>query len=246
MRSSDKVSNRAAVQQRQQHRPVRSLSPSAVSETAAASRQQIHGQTFQISFQDAYRAIAEFRNFRKLENLFIEADTDRSELMSLDEFRLALRKPWIRQSFSLLGVQPHQAEVVFKTMKKSRSKEVSIHDFVEGLEQLVGGDLDGPPRDLNVETLRPTYRARERLLLKGKASLLLPTPALAAPPPMSQPVAVHESSGSMDDSLTFGWELASQSFSLDSIGSKRNISDGEIFKHSASCKALHSATAPRC
>ncbi|CAE8725017.1 unnamed protein product, partial [Polarella glacialis] len=77
------------------------------------------GPFYQTPFEAAYRDVAEQRNFRKLEALFVEADADGSGEMSLDEFRAALRKDHMQKSFSLLGVQPHQAEVVFKRMNKN-------------------------------------------------------------------------------------------------------------------------------
>ena len=55
------------------------------------------GRSFHKPFEVAYREIAELRNFRRLEHLFIEADADRSGEMSLDEFRTSLRKPWVQR-----------------------------------------------------------------------------------------------------------------------------------------------------
>ncbi|CAK9020079.1 unnamed protein product [Durusdinium trenchii] len=120
------------------------------------------GRAFHKPFEVAYREIAELRNFRRLENLFIEADSDRSGEMSLDEFRNALRKPWVQRSFSLLGVQPHQAEVVFKKMNRANAEEISISDFMQGLESILGTDLDGPPRDLDVSSLSFRLKAKRR------------------------------------------------------------------------------------
>lgn len=143
---------------------------SSRSKSPAGLQQRNPKQLYQKSFEVAYRDIAEQRNFRRLELLFKEADDDDSGEMSLQEFRIALRKPWIQQSFSMLGVQPHQAEIVFKTMNKSKAGKregIGIEDFMTGLETLVGGDLDGPPRDLDVDMLKPSYKAREKLVLAG-------------------------------------------------------------------------------
>eukprot|EP00435_Cladocopium_sp_Y103_P047227 s989_g13.t2 len=126
-----------------------------------------NGRAFHKPFEVAYREIAELRNFRRLENLFLEADADRSGEMSLDEFRNALRKPWVQRSFSLLGVQPHQAEVVFKKMNRANAEEISIADFIGGLESILGTDLDGPPRDLDVSSLSFRLKAKTRELLAG-------------------------------------------------------------------------------
>eukprot|EP00434_Breviolum_minutum_P010908 symbB.v1.2.009619.t1/scaffold587.1/size188863/9 len=121
-----------------------------------------NGRAFHKPFEVAYREIAELRNFRRLETLFVEADEDKSGEMSLDEFRNALRKPWVQRSFSLLGVQPHQAEVVFKKMNRANAEEISISDFIGGLESILGTDLDGPPMTLDVSSLSFRLKAKER------------------------------------------------------------------------------------
>ncbi|CAJ1343652.1 unnamed protein product [Effrenium voratum] len=129
-----------------------------------------NGRAYHKPFEVAYREIAELRNFRRLENLFVEADADRSGEMSLDEFRNALRKPWFQRSFSLLGVQPHQAEVVFKKMNKANAEEIGISDFMQGLESLLGTDLDGPPRDLDVSSLSSRLQAKTKLTVSPSRS----------------------------------------------------------------------------
>ncbi|CAE7774733.1 unnamed protein product [Symbiodinium pilosum] len=131
-----------------------------------------NGRAFHKPFEVAYREIAELRNFRRLEHLFLAADVDRSGEMSLDEFRQALRKPWFQRSFSLLGVQPHQAEVVFKKMNTANAEEISISDFMQGLENLLGTDLDGPPRDLDVSLLSSRFKAKTKLTPSRSEPLL--------------------------------------------------------------------------
>eukprot|EP00931_Biecheleriopsis_adriatica_P048553 TRINITY_DN28061_c0_g1_i1.p1 TRINITY_DN28061_c0_g1~~TRINITY_DN28061_c0_g1_i1.p1 ORF type:complete len:313 (-),score=51.73 TRINITY_DN28061_c0_g1_i1:27-965(-) len=133
------------------------------------SRRQANGnsnkQHYQMPFEVAYKDICQHRNFRRLQNLFLEADADGSRGMSLDEFRSALRKPNFQRSFSILGVQPHQAEIVFKAMKKTeqQDEEISIDNFMGGLQKLVGGAVfEGPPVELDVHRLRPSSRAKER------------------------------------------------------------------------------------
>lgn len=122
---------------------------------------------YQRSFEAAYQEIAEQRNYRRLENLFIEADIDHSAGMSLAELRKAWLKPWIRQTFSQLGVQPHQAEMVFKSMKKAGEHELSLHCFIRGLQSMVGTDLQRPPQELDVQTLRPAYKTQKRIASMG-------------------------------------------------------------------------------
>lgn len=135
-----------------------------------------NGRAFHKPFEVAYREIAELRNFRRLEHLFIAADVDRSGEMSLDEFRQALRKPWFQRSFSLLGVQPHQAEVVFKKMNTANAEEISISDFMQGLESLLGTDLDGPPRDLDVSLLSSRFKAKTKLTSSRSEPVLVDVP----------------------------------------------------------------------
>lgn len=128
-----------------------------------------HGgsQYFHRPFEVAYRHLARQHNLRRLQALFIEADTDRSGSMSLDEFREALRKTHIQKSFSILGVQPHQAEVIFKSMDKEQTGELSIQDFMTGLEELVGSDLDEAHMEIDVDTLRPAFKTKQQLVIQS-------------------------------------------------------------------------------
>lgn len=111
-------------------------------------------------FDTAYEELAKARNLRKLELLFYEADADGSGEMSLDEFRDALRMPRIQRAFSVLGVQPHQSEPIFKFLDKRKTGELGIGLFMTGLTELVGTDIDGTGKEIDVETLRPAYRAK--------------------------------------------------------------------------------------
>lgn len=117
-------------------------------------------QYFHKPFDTAYEEVAKRRNLMKLENLFEEADADGSGEMSLEEFREALRIPRIQRAFSVLGVQPHQSDLIFQALDKDRSGEISISNFMRGLTQLVGTDADGTGCELDVETLRPGYKSR--------------------------------------------------------------------------------------
>eukprot|EP00418_Pyrodinium_bahamense_P049466 CAMPEP_0179186428 /NCGR_PEP_ID=MMETSP0796-20121207/92465_1 /TAXON_ID=73915 /ORGANISM="Pyrodinium bahamense, Strain pbaha01" /LENGTH=242 /DNA_ID=CAMNT_0020890419 /DNA_START=54 /DNA_END=782 /DNA_ORIENTATION=- len=118
-------------------------------------------QFYQTPFEAAYSDLAKQRNLRKLKALFVEADSDNSGFMSLEEFRQALRKPWIQRTFSALGVQPHQSELVFRSMVKDKD-ELSIQAFIEGLTTLVGTSIDGTGRELDIDILKPTREAKLR------------------------------------------------------------------------------------
>lgn len=128
-------------------------------------------QFYQTPFETAYNDLAKQRNLHKLAGLFVEADTDGSGEMSLNEFHEALRKPRFQRTFSALGVQPHQSELVFMSMlhnnngydiKKVGTEELSIHHFMEGLTQLVGASPDGTGKELDIDMLKPTREAKLR------------------------------------------------------------------------------------
>jgi len=111
-------------------------------------------------FDTAYADLAKARNLRKLETLFLEADADGSGEMSFDEFREALRIPRIQRAFSVLGVQPHQSEPIFRFLDRQKRGELGITAFMSGLTELVGTDIDGTGKELDVETLRPAYKSK--------------------------------------------------------------------------------------
>ena len=54
-------------------------------------------------------------------------------------------------------------------------QEISISDFMQGLESLVGTDLRGPPRDLDVASLSFRLKAKTR---GSRSDGALPLPAL--------------------------------------------------------------------
>ena len=47
-------------------------------------------------------------------------------------------------------------------MNVANAEEISISDFMQGLESLVGTDLRGPPRDLDVASLSFRLKAKTR------------------------------------------------------------------------------------
>jgi len=117
-------------------------------------------QFYSTPFDVAYEDLAKARNLYKLEALFVEADADGSGAMSHDEFRTAMRMPRIQRAFAALGVQPHQSQLVFKSLDKRKTGELSITEFMTGLTELVGTDSpDGTGKELDIETLRPAYRS---------------------------------------------------------------------------------------
>merc|ERR1719262_1537428 len=70
--------------------------------------------------------------------------------------------PRIQRAFAALGVQPHQSELVFKSLDKRKTGELSITEFMTGLTELVGTDIDGTGKELDIETLRPAFKAKSK------------------------------------------------------------------------------------
>lgn len=136
-------------------------------------------------FEVAYIEASRQRNLRKLQALFTEADADGSGRLDLDEFRGALRQPGFQRAFSALGVQPHQSELVFKSMCNGvdvDEGDLSITEFMRGLMKLVGTDVDGTGRELDLALLRPTREAtmrREQGLVEMMAASSSPKNARA-------------------------------------------------------------------
>jgi len=97
-------------------------------------------------------------------HLFCEVDYDNSGNLTLDEFHRALRCPRIHKAFSVLGIQPHQSTLVFKTLDVDRNGIVSINEFMTGLTALVGANLEYIGKELNITSLTPTLKARCRQL----------------------------------------------------------------------------------
>lgn len=124
--------------------------------------QQQHSiaQFYQTRYDVAYERLAKQRNLILLESLFNEADADGSGEMSLDEFRKALQNRQIQEAFSRLGVQPHQSELVFRSLDKTSRGELTIGEFMGGLTELVG-DFDNGT-ELNIDLLRPGNRDRKK------------------------------------------------------------------------------------
>jgi len=186
-----------------------------------------HTQYYSTSFDKAYEELARARNLRKLEVLFFEADADGSGEMSLDEFRDALRMPRIQRAFAALGVQPHQSELVFKSLDKRKIGELSITEFMTGLTELVGTDIDGTGKELDIETLRPAYRAKQRNMSICQKRKGIVRPATV-------PKLMTESPAHKKSNLDLG-----------PVHLLPKVKVQRAFVHSASAQALHSATATR-
>lgn len=165
------------------------LTTSQAQQRSRAAEQHLSasGQLYQVPFEEAYQQVAKQRNLQKLEELFAEADEDGSNAMSLSEFRRALRKPGIQRTFSTLGVQPHQSELIFMSMAKNEDDELSFQQFLTGLQSVVGTDVDGTGTEVDISMLRPTRAAR--LQREGMRSAVSQSLASFSSSPLHSPLS---------------------------------------------------------
>lgn len=127
-------------------------------------RPHTHGlrQFYQSPFDRSYAKIFQEKNLRLLESLFYEADEDGSGTMDVDEFTKSLCNENIRDAFSRLGIQPHQSDLVFRTLDVKRAGELSIQEFMDGLHTIVGElDFSAQAKELDIESLRPARRKKD-------------------------------------------------------------------------------------
>eukprot|EP00930_Biecheleria_cincta_P050319 TRINITY_DN35481_c0_g1_i1.p1 TRINITY_DN35481_c0_g1~~TRINITY_DN35481_c0_g1_i1.p1 ORF type:complete len:312 (-),score=54.09 TRINITY_DN35481_c0_g1_i1:148-1005(-) len=121
-------------------------------------------QFFEKPFSIAYKEVDMARNLRKLEILFRESDHDHSGEISLDEFRKALRMPGLHHAFANLGIQPHQCEKIFVYLDDDKSGSLTIDEFITGLTDLVGMDIDGTGMELDIGMLCSAYQSKQKQL----------------------------------------------------------------------------------
>jgi len=185
-------------------------------------------------FDTAYADLAKARNLRRLETLFVEADADGSGEMSFDEFRDALRVPRIQRAFSVLGVQPHQSEPIFRFLDKHGTGELSITAFMSGLTELVGTDVDGTGKELDVETLRPAYKSKVKHHSHYQQTQPIATASTAVSPTATSKqfsMTRTKTPGDLGNALELG-----------PVHLLPKAKVQRAFVHSASAQALHSAT----
>jgi len=181
-------------------------------------------QFYSTPFDVAYEELAKARNLNKIEKLFTEADADGSGEMSRQEFRDAMRCPSIMKAFACLGVQPHQSELVFKSLDKRKTGELTITEFMAGLQAMVGSAPEGSGKELDINTLRPAYRSRLKHLSPCQSST-------AAVRSNSEPRLGNDGKGSSID--------------LGPVHLLPKVAVQRAFTHSVAAQALHSATAAR-
>mmetsp|Transcript_123472 Transcript_123472/g.357013 ORF Transcript_123472/g.357013 Transcript_123472/m.357013 type:complete len:275 (+) Transcript_123472:75-899(+) len=115
---------------------------------------------YQRPFDLAYSELAMQRNLKRIYDLFTTADNDGSGTLDLGELQLALRDHQMRRSFAAVGVQPHQAKVVFDAFDDDRDGELTLEDFMAGLSCIAHVHVDGSGVDLDIQSLRAANRRK--------------------------------------------------------------------------------------
>jgi len=188
---------------------------------------QSSAQFYHRPYEAAYESLAKQRGLRKLLQLFEKVDQDNSGNLSLKEFHQALRNQAMQKAFAVLGVQPHQTEVLFNSLDVDRSGQVCIKEFMGGLRELIGENLDSIGRELELIELSPAYKARQRSetfqIDRAEDRLM----RVSSAPTMTL-------ANSTKNMSTFRVEK-----------SQFDPRKERAFLHSAQAKALHAATAKR-
>jgi Ca2+-binding EF-hand superfamily protein len=115
---------------------------------------------FRSPYGVAYEQLSKQRTLRLLESLFYEADEDNSQGVTLEEFRKCLQKQVCQKAFSRFGVQPHQAEQVYRALDKMHQGNLTIDKFMTGFIELLGDGLSDDQFELNIGMLKPGQRKK--------------------------------------------------------------------------------------
>lgn len=128
-------------------------------------------QLYQTDYLSAYSEATVRQELQQLEQLFIACDADGSGELSLEEFRNTFKQfPHLKQTFAGLGIQPHQSELVFKSMDKSGRGDLTIAEFIDGLQELLSCKGDG---EIDLAQLRGRT-SKEGKTAKGKGKGRVP------------------------------------------------------------------------
>eukprot|EP00429_Kryptoperidinium_foliaceum_P054854 CAMPEP_0176090694 /NCGR_PEP_ID=MMETSP0120_2-20121206/45421_1 /TAXON_ID=160619 /ORGANISM="Kryptoperidinium foliaceum, Strain CCMP 1326" /LENGTH=231 /DNA_ID=CAMNT_0017424575 /DNA_START=1 /DNA_END=692 /DNA_ORIENTATION=+ len=113
-------------------------------------------QQFRRDFEDAYESLSRHRYLMRLEKLFLLTDIDGSGSVTIDELQEALRTHPAQAMFGSLGVQPHQAIMIFKAFDRNCDGELSRDEFISGVACLSGPGIDGCcSGEVDTDKLRP-------------------------------------------------------------------------------------------
>eukprot|EP00443_Scrippsiella_acuminata_P058018 CAMPEP_0115472732 /NCGR_PEP_ID=MMETSP0271-20121206/53200_1 /TAXON_ID=71861 /ORGANISM="Scrippsiella trochoidea, Strain CCMP3099" /LENGTH=284 /DNA_ID=CAMNT_0002899977 /DNA_START=12 /DNA_END=866 /DNA_ORIENTATION=- len=152
------------------------------SATAVAIDDMGRKQHYQRTFDQAYYDVAMERNLRRIKTLFQQADADNSGCLNLEELHAAMMHPQMKKTFAAVGIQPHQADIVFEAMDSNGDGEINLKEFMDGLRIITGpSSLDGFCPDLDVKKLLPANR--RKYMEASRDQLLLERPASAPTPP---------------------------------------------------------------
>jgi len=77
-------------------------------------------------------------HMRQLQLLFERLDVRETGMLSLEEFTEQLKNPRVRAQLSILGIDIHEAQGIFKLLDIDKSASVSIVEFVHGCMRMKG------------------------------------------------------------------------------------------------------------
>lgn len=118
-------------------------------------------QYFRTPYSVAYEHVKRERTLAVLEGLFYEADQDKSAGVSLEEFRKCSQNLKCQKAFALFGVQPHQAEMVYRALDKTRQGNLTIDEFMNGFIELIGHEFNNDQFELDIDSLKPGRKHRK-------------------------------------------------------------------------------------
>lgn len=87
---------------------------------------------------DGYRD-EQARISNEVRKMFVQADLDRSDSLTLEEFEEFMKDEWVCDYFCALGLDPKDALFIFKLLDEDNDNEIMIDEFVNGTLRLKGG-----------------------------------------------------------------------------------------------------------
>mmetsp|Transcript_1128 Transcript_1128/g.2406 ORF Transcript_1128/g.2406 Transcript_1128/m.2406 type:complete len:315 (+) Transcript_1128:343-1287(+) len=136
------------------HKQLRTASLESLLGRKAGGRSLHSPNEYKKPYTIAYANIVRERNLKRVDALFRDTDADSSGMISMEEWYNAMKKPSAQTIFAALGVQPHQAGVLFQAFDMNQDGELSHEEFTAGLRKLLNTDDDGNSRDIDLEMLR--------------------------------------------------------------------------------------------
>jgi hypothetical protein len=125
-------------------------------------------QYYRAPYDTAYAHVQRERTLAVLENLFYEADEDGSAGVTLEEFRQCTMNLSCQKAFAQFGVQPHQAEMVYRALDKTKEGNLTIDQFMTGFIELIGHEFSNDQFELDIESLKPGRKRDKNMTEKVK------------------------------------------------------------------------------